>query len=365
MTATSESRQEADVDKQTERILSEASRSLLSDVPLSMVLTDPFRQDNPIIYVNRAFEETTGYSCRYSVGKNCRFLQGDNHDQEAVDTLREAVRNEEPVSVELLNYTADGEEFVNRLTIAPLRDDNDELYAFLGVQVRVGDRVGESISALNKVLDETQHRVKNHLQMVASLIRSQSREDNPHEAYEILSRRVESLALLYDEFQRPPYPRPEGAYDVVSAGAYVSRVASTIGALDGRNGIRLNVDTDPVYMPTERAAKIGLITSEILSNALQHAFPGREEGIVEIRLKEMGEDRFRLTFSDDGVGLGESGWPDSGGMGARLVRGMVRSIGAKLDVATSDMGCTVRIDFRNTMNSEIEQSTGDRKRIEG
>ena len=364
MASTFGTQNKAGVDKQTERILSEASRSLLSDVPLSMVLTDPFRQDNPIIYVNRAFEQTTGYSSRYAVGKNCRFLQGDNRDQDAVDALRRAVEKAETVSVELLNYTADGEEFINRLTIAPLRDDNDDLYAFLGVQVRVGSGSGESVTALSQVLEETQHRVKNHLQMVAALIRTQSREEDPHEAYEILSRRVESLALLYDEFQQPPRPRPEGVYDVVSAGAYVSRVASTIGALDGRGGIRLNVDTDPVYMPTERAAKIGLITSEILSNALQHAFPDREEGIVEIRLKEMGEDRFRLTFSDDGVGLGDSNWPNSGGMGARLVRGMVRSIDAKLDVATSDMGTTIRIDFHNRTSSKIEERTGDRKKIQ-
>ena len=365
MTATFETHGRVEVDKQTEKILSVAERSLLSDVPLSMVLTDPFRQDNPIIYVNRAFEATTGYSYKYAVGKNCRFLQGSNHDQEAVDRLRQAVKDGETVSVELLNYTADGEEFVNRLTIAPLRDDNDELYAFLGIQVRVSHQEGESVTALSRVLEETQHRVKNHLQMVASLIRTQSREQDPHEAYAVLSRRVESLALLYDEFQRPPRPRPEGAYDVVSAGAYVSRVASTIGALDGRSGIRLNVDTDPVYMPTERAAQIGLITSEILSNALQHAFPDTDEGIVEIRLKEMGEDRFRLTFSDDGAGLGDSGWPDSGGMGARLVRSMVRSIDAQLDVVSSDMGTTIRIDFHNKTSSRIEDATGERRKLEG
>ena len=352
------------VDKQTERILSEASRSLLSDVPLSMVLTDPFRKDNPIIYVNRAFEETTGYSYKYAVGRNCRFLQGDNHDQEAVDRLRRAVESAAPVSVELLNYTAGGEEFVNRLTVAPLRDDNNDLYAFLGIQLRVESRAEESATALNRILEETRHRVKNHLQMVAALIRSQSREKDPQETYRVLSRRVESLALLYDDFQRPPRVRSEEAYDVVSAGAYVSRVASTVGALDGRSGIRLNVDTDPVYMPTERAAQIGLITSEILSNALQHAFPDTDEGIVEIRLKEMGEDRFRLTLSDDGVGLGDSGWPDSGGTGARLVRSMVSSIDARLDVVSSDMGTTVRIDFHNATSSRIETETGERRKVE-
>ena len=349
------------VDKQTERILSEAGRSLLSDVPLSMVLTDPYRKDNPIIYVNRAFETTTGYSSQYAVGKNCRFLQNGHDDQEGVRELRRAVEREDPTSVELKNFTADGEPFNNRLTITPLRDDNGELYAFLGIQIRVRD--DNSALKLSERLEETEHRVKNHLQMVASLIRSQSRDADPHEAYGMLSRRVEALALLYEDFQRPPAAHRGGLYDVVSAGAYVGRVASTIGSLDGRNGVRLNVDTDPVYMPAARAAQLGLLVSEILSNALQHAFADREEGVVEIRLKEMGEDRFRLTVSDDGVGLGDAGWPDSDGMGARIVRNMVKGIGAQLGVASSNMGTTVRIDFENDLSSKIEDSTGDRKRV--
>ena len=57
---------------------------------VAMVLSDPHTHDNPIVYVNRAFTETTGYSARAAVGRNCRFLQGDDTDPEEVQRIREA-----------------------------------------------------------------------------------------------------------------------------------------------------------------------------------------------------------------------------------------------------------------------------------
>ena len=218
---------------------------------------------------------------------------------------------------------------------------------------------------LKDVLEETQHRVKNHLAMVAGMVRMGKRDAdtvaNAHTVFDQLSHRVEALSLLYDEFSRPPVDR-DFDYDVVSAGGYVSRVVSTITALDGRVGLRVNIDADPVYMPTERAGKIGLLTSEIVSNMLQHAFPDREEGNVEVRLKEQGEDSIRLTFSDDGSGLGDVNWPEEGGLGARIVRTLARDIGAQLNVITSKHGTVVTVDFVNSMGSAIDE-TGDRRRM--
>lgn len=70
----------------------EAARELIETMPLSMVITDPHRPGAPIVYVNRAFEEVTGYSARFAVGRNCRFLQGDDTDQPGLVTLRAALR---------------------------------------------------------------------------------------------------------------------------------------------------------------------------------------------------------------------------------------------------------------------------------
>ena len=100
----------------------------------TIVVTDPAQDDNPIIYVNKGFEELTGYSFDEVVGQNCRFLQGDDHDQPSVAELRDAVREGRFVKVELRNYRKDGSMFWNELYVTPVRDQVGELILFLGVQ---------------------------------------------------------------------------------------------------------------------------------------------------------------------------------------------------------------------------------------
>lgn len=109
-----------------------------ADAP--MTLADPTQDDNPLVYVNDAFEEMTGYSPNEALGDNCRFLQGEDTDSEKVTTLREAIKTEEPVTVELRNYRKDGAMFWNRLTVTPIRDDDGNLVRYLGTQVDITEQ---------------------------------------------------------------------------------------------------------------------------------------------------------------------------------------------------------------------------------
>lgn len=346
---------------QTSNFLHEqAARNLLAQLPFSMVISDPHREDCPIVYVNRAFEKVTGYTAEMALGRNCRFLQGEDSNQPQREELRAALEAEEPVSVDLRNYRANGEPFLNRLMISPVHDEEGRLFAFVGIQTELTPDDQAAKLTANDVTDllrETQHRVKNHLAMVASMIRLESREDrpdNPLRSYDVLARRVEALSLLYDEFSHASV-QPGGRYDVVSAGGYVSRVASTVGALDGRASVRLNVDTDTIPMRTNDAANLGLILSEVLSNTFQHAFEGRPEGLVEVRLKQVGSDRIRLTVSDDGVGLGDSKWPYEGNLGARLVRSIATNLNADLSIHSTEAGTMFELDLDLALPTMIEQ----------
>jgi PAS domain S-box-containing protein len=111
----------------------------IDDANVPITLSDPSQEDNPLVYVNNAYEELTGYSAEEAVGRNCRILQGENTDPEVVATLREAIDNEEPVTVELCNYRKDGTEFRNRLTVTPIYDDSGSLVRYLGTQQDVTD----------------------------------------------------------------------------------------------------------------------------------------------------------------------------------------------------------------------------------
>jgi diguanylate cyclase (GGDEF)-like protein/PAS domain S-box-containing protein len=105
------------------------------------VITDAREPDNPIIYVNPAFERMTGYPPDEVLGRNCRFLQGDDTRQEALEELRAALREGRACRVTLRNYRKDGRLFWNELGISPVRDESGELTHFIGVQKDVTRRV--------------------------------------------------------------------------------------------------------------------------------------------------------------------------------------------------------------------------------
>ncbi len=102
--------------------------------PKGIVITDPNVADNPIVYVNAAFEKATGYAMEEAIGRNCRFLQGEDRDQAALEELRVAIREGRECRVVLRNYRKDGAPFWNELYVSPVHDEEGRLINFVGVQ---------------------------------------------------------------------------------------------------------------------------------------------------------------------------------------------------------------------------------------
>ncbi|PRY13968.1 SpoIIE family protein phosphatase [Kineococcus rhizosphaerae] len=115
------------------------SRAVLAS-DLSFTISDPNQPDDPLVWVNPAFEKVTGYG-REVLGQNCRFLQGSDTDREAVRRLRAALDAGETVTELLLNYRKDGTAFWNEVVISPVRDAEGRLTHFVGVQSDVTLRV--------------------------------------------------------------------------------------------------------------------------------------------------------------------------------------------------------------------------------
>ena len=116
------------------------ARALLAS-SISFTISDPHQPDHPLVWVNPAFERTTGYRVDDVVGRNCRFLQGPETDREEVARIRAALQAGESVASELLNYRADGTAFWNALAISPVLDGEGRLTHFVGVQADVTVRV--------------------------------------------------------------------------------------------------------------------------------------------------------------------------------------------------------------------------------
>ena len=102
-----------------------------------IIITDARLPDNPIIDCNPAFEVITGYSRKEVLGRNCRFLQGDDADQATIAAIRRAISHRQYITVVIKNYTKSGILFWNELSISPVFDRSDQLTHFIGIQNNV------------------------------------------------------------------------------------------------------------------------------------------------------------------------------------------------------------------------------------
>ncbi len=114
---------------------------ILDSTNNGITLADPDIEDMPIVYANRSFETMTGYGQAEIIGRNCRFLQAADRDQEARFQLRKAIDARLPVEVDIRNYKKSGEMFHNHLALTPLFDDENRLMYYLGVQYDVTKQV--------------------------------------------------------------------------------------------------------------------------------------------------------------------------------------------------------------------------------
>ena len=316
-----------------------------SRLSISMVITNPNLDDNPIVYVNDAFERTTGYSRSAVIGRNCRFLQGDRTDKRDVDQIRDAIAEVRDVSVDILNYRASGEPFHNRLIIAPiLAEDGTPLY-FLGIQKELveTDRAADNRIAQDNLMT-IQGRVHRDLALILQSIGRLSVDDRLSLAHEVeaLPRRLECLQLVYEEMKLADRRWNHAGIDL---GSLLSRLANAIAHDEGRPGIRFVQMVESLEVNLETATRVALVLSETLVNAFQHAFVGLDQGYVELRAVRLAGGGMRLTISDDGLGMPKHvTWPETNTVGGRLISALLEGLDATINVARGAAGTVVMID---------------------
>jgi PAS domain S-box-containing protein len=174
---------EQPAEKQIEQLTVEEELHLKEDAmdgaPVGITISDSMLPDNPLIYVNESFLDITGYDRDKILGTNCRFLQGEDTDQEAVAKMGQAVSEESDVAVEIKNYRKNGDLFWNRVEIAPIRDESGSARYFVGYQADVTDRKEAelALAAERETLDHVLSRVASLVPSIAeAIIRSDSRD---------------------------------------------------------------------------------------------------------------------------------------------------------------------------------------------
>ncbi len=164
---------------------------------MPMVVTDPRQPDNPIVFVNGAFLDLTQYKEEQVLGHNCRMLQGPDTDRRTVDEIRKAIDERRPVSVDILNYKADGTTFWNALFMGPVFDTEGQLLYFFASQMDITERrssqdaylQAQKMEAIGQLTAGMAHDFNNLLQVInGNLEVAVVSLDNPGAAREALVR---------------------------------------------------------------------------------------------------------------------------------------------------------------------------------
>jgi len=150
--------------KEPDRRFAEVTEQLkdraMDEAPVGITIADGRRRDTPLIYVNDAFQELAGYDEAAVLGRNCNFMQGDDSGEREIAAMAKAIDEGEPVSVELVNYTEDGDPFWNRVHIAPVTGPDGEPTHYVGFQLDVTERVEAEREARRQAAKATREREK-------------------------------------------------------------------------------------------------------------------------------------------------------------------------------------------------------------
>jgi two-component sensor histidine kinase len=206
------------------------------------------------------------------------------------------------------------------------------------------DELEQQVREKDTQLQELQHRVKNNLQMITALIRVEARgvsDLSTGEGFDRLAGRVEALGLLYRALGETT---EEG---VVDLGIYLSEIASAVMRAHAVEGIHLDLQVDTWMVSLDVAMPTGLVVNELLTNALKHAFDGREGGTITLHSVTDDAGGCRVLIADDGLGLPEgSVWPKPGKLSALIVRSLLQNAAARMEVKSSPgQGVQVEILF--------------------
>ncbi|NPD67387.1 sensor histidine kinase [Lichenicola cladoniae] len=208
------------------------------------------------------------------------------------------------------------------------------------------ERLEKAEAKQELLIKEIHHRVKNNLQIIASLLNLQAnRIRQPEAKAEFASARdrVRALATLHR------YLYSEGEMHTLNMRSFLlelcGQLFQAIGEKEGRR-IRLDIEAPEIVMSTDQAVPLALVVTEAVSNAIKYAFPGGRSGVVSVRLAEETTGIATLVIEDDGVGIPagraetEAGIRD--GLGIQLIRGFARQLGATLEVVEGEPGSDIK-----------------------
>lgn len=329
---------------------SEPFRRFLDRVPIAIVVAE-VKDGERIAYANPEFETLSGQPVSEVKGRTWSVLHGHGMDgrqlgaavvdsSDCVGTFEIECAGRTPALVDVYSNIIEDDDGAPSFRLVALLD--------VGTQNEARrEELEQRIRDKDTLLLELQHRVKNNLQMITALIRIEARKAKGRidtTPFDRLAGRIESLAIVYKLMSDHG---PEGGE--IDLGVYLSEIVSSVMHAHAVEGIRLNLKVDAYPVSVNVAIPAGLVVNELLTNALKHAFVGREGGTITLH-SLVNDHGCSVVVADDGVGLPDRvSWPKHGKLSALIVQSLKDNAKASLTVESSPAkGTCVTISFRRS-----------------
>lgn len=337
---------------------------------MPMLVTDPTLPGNPITFANAAFCQLSGYTMDELLGQDPHFMNGPDTDPQAVVAYETAMAEGREATLEILQYRKDGSAFQAMLYATPLDDGqgavthhflsylditrrheaeaqlralSEELEARVAQRTRELEQANTALQAADAeramLLVEVNHRAKNSLAVAAALLALQGRRQIDPKVKALFAEsadRLNAMARLHDLLSKSEHSAR------VDIATYIAELCEALKSLTSgdRIAVRARVEED-ILVDADIAFPMGIVLTELITNAVKYAFPDDRKGIILVQAKRAGAGRVELIVRDNGVGM--SGYRE-GSLGYGLVRSLVKQVGGEIDIQ-GDAGVTVTICF--------------------
>lgn len=217
---------------------------------------------------------------------------------------------------------------------------NNEKNKLLSLQKK---KLQENVDAINLLLKEVHHRVKNNLQVITSLLNIQQRSITDKKAQEAIQEsknRIESMGLIHRSFYQ------NKNLGEINTREYIQNLVHQLleSYRTDQNRIELETHVQEIYLDMDTLVPLGLIINELVTNTLKHAFEEKDSGKLSISLEQI-QEKFRLKVSDNGTGLKDiSQLEKSGSFGFSMIKAFVKKLNGHLDLLETE-GTTFQIEF--------------------
>ena len=325
----------------------------MDESPVGITLAEATEgDDTPLVYLNDGFEEMTGYGAS-RLGEDCRFLQGEDTKEEPRAALREAIAEERPASVDILNYRANGQKFWNQVTISPIRDADGDVTHFVGFQNDITDRKirERRLEVMTRVL---KHNLRNKMNLVegyADLLHDAIDDESQRESLEVISETAEDLLGIASAVRTVNETLDEtGSNRPVDFAEELVELRNRTQSRYPDATVTLSLpDGDPIHVTV-----VGLTVAveEAVENAVKHNDAATPS--VHIRVERHPDGWVVVEVTDDGPGIpdhemqvleaGETSLTHADRLGIWLIYWVVGKAGGEFDIDTGEDGTTIRLE---------------------